>query len=146
MRRLEPGWEAEMVESINAVGAAEGGESGGGEPAAQDLGCSFADPFKARLAAVVVEGEHEKDAAAPGAGVSGQGIGLKSRTMRWNHEQRKRNQPPDKAESMRKVNGHDRVIIGVSGVEGLEAGLRQEHGTLLRWFWVIGHRQQPVPC
>ena len=90
--RLEVLRQAEMVESIHAVGAAHGLKTGRGEEAAEELGRGFANPLEAGLAGTVVERKHEQDAAAIGGGTGRGGVrrclGARARRNGENHDQR----------------------------------------------------------
>jgi len=55
--------QAQMIEGVEAVGAAHGAEAGRGQAAAEHFSRGLAHPLQAGLAGAVVEGQHEQDAA-----------------------------------------------------------------------------------
>ena len=74
--RLESLGKAEVVEGIEAIGAAHRREAGRGKAAAQERRGGFANPFEARLAGAVVEGENQENAVfAGGCGGASAGLG-----------------------------------------------------------------------
>ena len=111
-RRLESRRKSQMIKRIQPVGPAQRRKSRGRESAAENLSRRLANPLKAGLAGVVVERKHQQNSPAARRGICRLGIGLETRAKRWDHQQRKRNQPQNPAESLREVEGHDSLIIG----------------------------------
>src|SRR5579863_6679690 len=65
--------QAEMIERVEAVCAAERCKARGVEAAGKNLGGGFADPLDVWLAAAVVEWQHQQDAAGTRVGRRGSG-------------------------------------------------------------------------
>ena len=76
---LKPGGQAEVVERVLAVVAADGEEARGGEALVEGVGERVADPVEVGLAGAVVEGEDEDETAAGLAdvGCGGRRCGLR---------------------------------------------------------------------
>ena len=57
-----------MIECVDAIRTAHGGESGGRETRVEDDGSGFANPLEIRLPGSVIEGEDEENAIFAGGG------------------------------------------------------------------------------
>src|ERR1700677_668882 len=93
---MKPFRQAEVVESVQAVGAAHRRKARGQKSAAQNIRRRFANPLQAGLPAAVIERQHQQDASMAGAkseagpvGARIAGYGLSPATRRETYRQTK---------------------------------------------------------
>ena len=85
----------QMIEGVDAVGAAHGSKTGRGQAAGEDLRRGLAHPLQAGLARAVVKAQHQQNARPDTCGVANVTGSLRGRRDRHQkHERNSRHHEP----------------------------------------------------